>query len=933
MSNAATRKEALQLLQDEGWNVVPVQEFEVRRLEREDCWGVARCFYAVYGPTYPFDYPYIPDRLWNENHVQNTYSVVAVATDGSVIGYGAIYRSTAPYSGLYEIGQYLVLPEYRTTTAAFKIQEFLLQQVVPDIPLDELFGEAVCNHIVSQKMGAFAGFRECALELGLMPAVPGGAQSGSDRRISTLLQFKGISRLLREAYLPAQYREQLEYLYSGFSFQRTFAEGDGAVPPGSATRATSQFFNVAGVARFNIQNLGSDFFETLLMLEEHALRRKIGVLQVFLNLGEPHVGNAISVLQSAGYVFGGLLPCWFGSDGLLMQKLTDLPDLDAIALYSERAHRILDFIRMDIENNPAAQLITRSLPCIPADLPLTKAADFSDVTISGEGLTITGLAAVARHGASVSVSDAEPVTRRVEASASFIRWGTSTGEPIYGVNTGFGGMANVAIPEPDIRALQNNLIRFLEAGAGGSLSTADVRGALLLRANSHLKGASGVRRELIDRMVLFLNKGYTPCVRELGSIGASGDLVPLASITGALIGADPSFCVERRGARVDCLTALRELGLEPFELGPKEGLAMVNGTSVMTAIAANRLYELRSLIALSLAFHSFAIQALHGSNQSFHPYIQQLKPHPGQIQVADIMLSLLKGSRFSRNELDGHHDSMGGQPIQDRYSLRCLPQFLGPVVDCLHAATAATEIEMNSANDNPMIDGENCTSYHSGNFLGQYISVWMDQMRLHIGLMAKHIDAQIALLVSPEFNCGLPASLVGNTERKVNMGLKGLQISANSIMAMLLYHTKSIADLFPTHAEQFNQNINSQGFNSAMLTARAVELLRTYLSQALLFGVQAVELRSRAGGEGCDPRSSLAPLAVPLYEAVKETLGRTPDDRRPLIWNDDEQSLEQFVDIISADIAAEGRVVDAVRPLIGMLAVRHNDSREKGVCS
>jgi len=370
---------------------------------------------------------------------------------------------------------------------------------------------------------------------------------------------------------------------------------------------------------------------------------------------------------------------------------------------------------------------------------------------------------------------------------------------------------------------------------------------------------------------------------------------------------------------MDCLRALARLGLEPFALGPKEGLGMVNGTSVMSGIAANCLYEARNLIALTFGFQALAFQALEASDQSFHPFIHQVKPHPGQILAAELMLRLLKGSRMSRHELDGHHDCREGQPVQDRYSLRCLPQYYGPIIDGFRVAVAAIETEMNSASDNPIIDGKGCVSYHSGNFLGQYVGVWMDHLRYYLGLLAKHVDVQIALLVTPEFNGGLSASLVGNRDRHVNMGLKGLQICGNAILPLLSFYGNPIADRFPTHAEQFNQNINSQGYNAAPLASKSVSLLRSYLALALIFEVQGVELRSFMRTGSYDPRKQLSPLLVPLYEAVRAVLDGRPTAERPLIWDDDQQSLDLYVEALAAGIVAESEPVEAMRPITRLL--------------
>jgi phenylalanine ammonia-lyase len=537
------------------------------------------------------------------------------------------------------------------------------------------------------------------------------------------------------------------------------------------------------------------------------------------------------------------------------------------------------------------------------------------ITIRGRDLTIQEVVRVARDGARVCLTDDERVLQQVEASCDYIAEAVKANKPVYGVTSGFGGMANVLIPPDQAADLQNNLIWFMKSGAGKKLPTADVRAAMLLRANSHLGGVSGVRLELIRRIQIFLNANVTPHVYEFGSIGASGDLAPLAQITGALIGLDPSFRVDVDGEEIDSLTALKRLDLPRLRLRPKEGLAMINGTSVMTGTAALCVYEAQVLLALALGFHALAIQGLTGTNQSFHPFIHQLKPHPGQIWTAQQILRLLADSKLIRDELKARQTHQEGELIQDRYSLRCLPQYLGPIVDGLRQIAQQVTIEMNAATDNPLIDVENQTDYHGGNFLGQYIGIGMDHLRYYLGLLAKHLDTQIALLVAPQFNNGLSHSLVGNSKRKVNMGLKGLQIAGNSIMPLLTFFGNSLVDRFPTHAEQFNQNINSQGFGSANLARQSVETFRHYMAIALMFGVQAVDLRTYKTAGHYDARLCLSPSTRPLYEAVRQVVDRPPNSDRPYIWNDDEQPLDQHIALIAADIAAGGLIPQALSHL------------------
>jgi phenylalanine ammonia-lyase len=344
--------------------------------------------------------------------------------------------------------------------------------------------------------------------------------------------------------------------------------------------------------------------------------------------------------------------------------------------------------------------------------------------VRGAYLTIPDVVRVGRQGARVRLTTDADVLHRVAASYDYVTHAVATGQLLYGVTTRFGGMATGRMAPEDVVELQQNLVWFLKAGAGRRLPTADVRAAMLLRANSHLRGASGVRLELIRRLVIFLNAHVTPHVREFGSIGASGDLVPLASITGVLIGLDASCTVDFNGEHLDALMALERLGLAPLHLHPKEGLAMVNGTSVMTGIAANCVYDARVLLALG------------GTTQPFHPFVHAQKPHPGQVWTAERMRRLLAGSQLIRAEAAGGNSYSGHGLVQDRYSVRCLPQFLGPIVDCITQIARQIEVEMNAATDNPLIDVDQHLSYQSGNFLGQYVGVGMDHLRYYIGFQA-----------------------------------------------------------------------------------------------------------------------------------------------------------------------------------------------------
>jgi phenylalanine ammonia-lyase len=537
----------------------------------------------------------------------------------------------------------------------------------------------------------------------------------------------------------------------------------------------------------------------------------------------------------------------------------------------------------------------------------------SNVTVSGTQLTIDEVVNVARKGAKVAISNDPVVQERVKKSNDFILNAVANNQPIYGVTSGFGAMAYKAISKEQAMELQNNIPWFHKVGTGNLLPQADVRASILVRMNSHLQGASGIRMSMIERMGTFLNEGATPQVREFASIGASGDLSPLSYITACLIGLDESWKVDYDGEVLGAQTVLKKLGLEREELGPKEGLAMVNGTSVMTGIAAGVVYDTRNLLALAFGAHSLLFQGLGATNQSFHPFIHEHKPLPGQMASAKVMLDLLSGSKLIADELEGQHEFRGGdEPIQDRYSLRCLPQYMGPIIDGLRLIGQQVEMEINSATDNPLVDEARGNTYHGGNFLGQYIGVSMDQLRYHIGMLAKHLDVQIAMAVMPAFNNGLSAMLVGNTERPINGGLQSLQICGNCIMPQLMFFGNPLTPHYPTHAEGFNQNINSQGFGSANLSRRSVEIFQQYMAISLLFGVQAAELRTHKVLGHYDASQSLSQASLPLYAAIYEVIGRQFSAEQALIWNDYEQAMDAYIAAITEDIRQGGKIVRAV---------------------
>jgi phenylalanine ammonia-lyase len=540
----------------------------------------------------------------------------------------------------------------------------------------------------------------------------------------------------------------------------------------------------------------------------------------------------------------------------------------------------------------------------------------SGVYLDGMSLDINNLVSIAVNNESVYLSEDEAVTTKVTKSYECLQKMIKSGVPIYGVTTNFGGLAHLGIEPQDCQKLQTNLLRALKSGAGDHLQTSDIRAAMVVRANALMKGASGIRLEIIRRLVLFLNAGMTPIVHELGSIGASGDLIPLSYIAGAITGLDVSYKVEYKGETIDAITALKHLNLEPIVLEPKEALSLINGTSVMAGIASNCLYESELLTRLALYNHAFYIQALKGSTDPFDEFTHKLKPHSGQMQTAHYMRHLLEGSQFVNkgninvNRINGSlaFDDL----VQDRYSIRCLPQYLSPCIETIQNIASSLHIEINSATDNPLIDSDNNTFHYTGNFLGSDIAVNMDRLRHTIGLVSKHLDVQIALLVTPEFSRGLSGSLVGN-ENSLNLGLKGLQLCANSIMPMLTFYGNSISDRFPTHAEQYNQNINSQGMAASILARKSLDLFKQYSAVALLFGIQSVEQRNLKEHGTSDPRANLSPNTSRLYELIYSVLDLPIKPDKSLIWNDTEQELDSYISIIVKELEPNGLIMDYLK--------------------
>lgn len=548
-----------------------------------------------------------------------------------------------------------------------------------------------------------------------------------------------------------------------------------------------------------------------------------------------------------------------------------------------------------------------------------KSADVSAVTvppvleITGSALQLKDVVQVSAQNAVVTLPEDKDFRDKIEQSFGAVERAVAGGESIYGVTTLFGGMANQGVTPEKVAELQECLLVAHDASFGPLIPTPYVRAAMAVRLNNLCRGYSGVSWPLLERLVTCLNRDFVPQVRQYGSIGASGDLVPLATIAGAITGISPNTTVQLRGQTLPAHVALKKEGLAHIALGPKEGLALINGTAMMAGIAALVLDQTERLFALSLYIHGLMIQALQGTVEAFDPVLHAQKPHPGQVWVAQEMLSLLQGAQSTSHSTRCRYNANPEELIQDRYSIRCLPQFLGPIVEGFGDIARQLTIEINATTDNPLVDGSTGRFYHGGHFLGQHISMGMDRLRQALALSAKHVDTQIALLMAPEFSRGLPPSLACD-DTGLGVGCKALQLGGNSVVPLLEHLGAPLADRFPTHAEQFNQNINSQGMGACLLADQSINLYRRYLSIALIIGVQAVDMRANAMGFGFAGEKILSPKTTPLYASVKSFLHKRSGSVGPLIGDSKAQSFSDWIERLSQDLKDAGGAVFSALP-------------------
>ena len=475
------------------------------------------------------------------------------------------------------------------------------------------------------------------------------------------------------------------------------------------------------------------------------------------------------------------------------------------------------------------------------------------VVIDGCQLTLKDIASVARGGAPAILTTNATVRSRIDRTRRHLSELVERGTPVYGVTTGFGDSVHCHIDSNNAALHQERLIAFLGNGTGASLPEPTARAVTLIRANNLARGYSGVRIELIERLLELLNAGITPVIPEEGSVGASGDLVPLSYVAAVVTGRRK---VRFRGRIVDAADALAKTGLEPLVLQEKEGLGLVNGTAYMTAIAALACLDADRLAHLADVCTAMTVEVLGAITTPFHPFLHDVtKPHPGQIRSAANIRGLLTGSRMGRayEDVIAEITSKGVKPsqttaqIQDKYSIRCAPHFTGVLFDVLAWATQWVETEVNASTDNPLLDPTSGEVFSGGNFSGGHIALAMDTLKAAVSSVADLLDRQLALVVDEKFNRGLGPNLIpacpeDHPEYGLNHGFKGMQLACSSLTADALSRGMPLS-AFSRSTECHNQDKVSMGATAARQARDVIEIVERVAAIHLLALCQAADLR------------------------------------------------------------------------------------------
>jgi histidine ammonia-lyase len=476
------------------------------------------------------------------------------------------------------------------------------------------------------------------------------------------------------------------------------------------------------------------------------------------------------------------------------------------------------------------------------------------VEVDGENLTIEDVIQVARHHVETRLS--ESAIPRIIASREVVEKAVKEQRVVYGVNTGFGDLAHVSIAPEDIAQLQVNLIRSHSVGVGPFFAEEIVRGMMILRANTLAKGCSGVRVEVIETLLNMLNKKVTPVVPQQGSVGASGDLAPLAHIVLVMIGEGEAFYQEKL---TDGKSAMNKAGIKPISLQAKEGVALINGTQPMTAAGLFAIHDGMQLMKNSVIAAAMSLEAHRGTRVAFDEKIHASRPHEGQIDIAKAMREILRDS-----EINQSHADCG--KVQDAYSLRCIPQVLGASLDTLRYVESIIDVEINSATDNPLVFTETSEVLSGGNFHGQPIALAMDFLGIALSELGNISERRISRLIDTKMS-GLPAFLT--TESGLEAGMMMTQYTAAALVSenKVLAHPASV-DSIPTSAGQ--EDHVSMGTIAARKALQILENVQNIIAIEYMCASQGIDLLS--------PLKPSEPLQK-AFDIIRTVVPKLDDDR------------------------------------------------------
>lgn len=450
--------------------------------------------------------------------------------------------------------------------------------------------------------------------------------------------------------------------------------------------------------------------------------------------------------------------------------------------------------------------------------------------LTGESITLENLYEVANNPA-IKVTLSDQSRAEMKKSRDYIDGRISTGEVMYGVNTGFGAFSSVRISDEQIEQLQRNLIRSHSVGIGAPFTKTQTRAMMVLRANALAKGHSGIRPHVVDKILEFLNNDIIPVVPSQGSVGASGDLAPLSHLALTIIGEGEAWGADEQPIHVEKL--LKAKNIEPLELKAKEGLSMINGCQVMTAIGLLTLWETRRLLWMADLAGAMSLEGLRGTRKAFDPLIAATRPHPGEAKTARNLMKLLG----EKSDISESH-AVGDHRVQDAYSLRCMPAVHGAAKDALRYVIKVLETEANSSTDNPLVFADANKVLSCGNFHGMPVAHAMDFAGIAISSQASISECRISKMISTQMS-ELPAFLTPNGG--LNSGHMIIQVAAASLVSenKVLAHPASV-DSIPTSAEKEDHvsmgTIAARKFNQIMKNAEHV------VAMEILSAAQAIDL-------------------------------------------------------------------------------------------